>query len=489
MGTLVTREAASTLVPSYLADDEKGLHVPEYTLLTGSTGLLGRYLLRDLLLAEKKLVVVVRPGNDQTVQYRIETILQHWEHESGKALSRPIYMAGDVTEPLLGLDAPAIDWVTEHCTAIIHSAASLTFLTEGDGEPWRTNLDGTRHVLELCRATNIHELHYISTAYVCGMREEVIYETELDCGQTFRNDYEQSKLQAEKLVRGDEFITNLTVYRPAVIAGDSQSGYTNTYHGLFMYLKIMSILARSVEPDSDGVRRTEIQLHLNGDEQRNVIPVDWAAAVISHIFCTPTAHGQTYHLAPQVRMTPRDMIAAGYSYFNSTGVEFIGPTAAVQSDGSDMKRHAYDNSTLYRDYEYSDPIFDTTNLEKYAAHLPCPVIDESMLHRFMSFGEQDRWGKRRPRALKPWFDVAEFLTSAVVESLGGDSRWQMLGLDLIGPGGGQWTLALSDDRLVAAEPGICEACEEVFTLPTQVFAAIAQRNISTNPRALLTAIC
>lgn len=403
-------------------------------------------------------------------------------------LRRPIYLVGDVTEPLLGLDPAAVTWVTEHCTAVIHSAASLTFFAEGDGEPWSTNFDGTRHVLELCHATEIRELHYVSTAYVCGMRESVILESELDCGQSFRNDYERSKLQAEQLVRSDPFITNLTVYRPAVIAGDSRTGYTNTYHGLFMYLKIMSILAQSVEPDANGIRHTEIQLHLTGDEQRNVIPVDWTAAVIAHLVCTPAAHGQTYHLAPDVRMTPRDMIAAGCSYYNSTGVEFIGPAEDTPTNDNDLKRHAYDNSTLYRDYEYSDPIFDTANLKKYAAHLPCSVIDESMLHQFLRFGEQDRWGKRRPLTPKPWFDVATFLMTAVVESSQDLDQCQMLGLDLTGPGGGQWTLTLSGDALIAAEPGICKSCEEVFRLPTQIFAAIAQSKRPTNPREFLVSL-
>lgn len=160
----------------------------DYILLTGSTGLLGRYLLRDLLLAGRRVAVVVRPFKNQPVQHRIEAILQHWEKELGTQLGRPICLAGDVTKPLLGLNDKALDWVAQHCTSLIHSAASLTFLEEGDGEPWRTNLEGTGHVLALCHFAGIRELHYVSTAYVCGMREGTILESELECGQAFRND-------------------------------------------------------------------------------------------------------------------------------------------------------------------------------------------------------------------------------------------------------------------------------------------------------------
>jgi nucleoside-diphosphate-sugar epimerase len=464
------------------------VQVPEYTLLTGSTGLLGRYLLRDLLLAGKRIAVIVRPSESQSVQYRIEAILQHWEKKLGTQLGRPICLAGDVTQPLLGLDEESLDWVAKHCTSLIHSAASLTFLEEGDGEPWRTNLEGTRHVLALCHFADIRQLHYVSTAYVCGMREGTILESELECGQAFRNDYEKSKLQAEQLVRNDKFITNLTVYRPAVIAGDSQTGYTNTYHGLFMYLKIMCILARNTEPGPDGVRRTEVQLHLSGDEQRNVISVDWASAVMCHLFCTPSAHGRTYHLGPRVRMTPRDMISAGCKYFNSTGVEFVGAAEELELDESDLKRHAYDNSTLYRDYEYSDPVFDMTNLHKHASHLPCPEIDESMLFRFMTFGEKDRWGKRRARAPRPWFKAREFFSAVEGHHAISNPPWQVFGLDLIGPGGGQWTLTLQGEQLLAAEPGLAAECEHVYTLPTQVLAAIAGESGHTPSRELFAAL-
>jgi hypothetical protein len=111
-----------------------------------------------------------------------------------------------------------------------------------------------------------------------------------------------------------------------------------------------------------------------------------------------------------------------------------------------------------------------------------------MLHRFLRFGEQDRWGKRSSPTPQPWFDVAKFLTSTVDASQPDHGRWQTIGLDLTGPGGGQWSLTLSGDRLIAAERGICETCEEVIRLPTQVFAAITQSKQPTNPREFLVSL-
>ena len=445
----------------------------DYTLLTGSTGLLGRYLLRDLLLAGQRVVVVARPTSKESVSQRIESILQPFEAELGVLLPRPVCFAGNICEEFLGLDDVPRQWIAEHCSSVLHSAAALKFHEEGDGEPWQTNVGGTRNVLELCRDTGIKKMHYVSTAYVCGLREDRILEDNLDVGQAFRNDYEKSKLEAETMVREDSCLEEVTVYRPAVIAGDSKTGYTNTYHGLFMYLKLMCVLARNTEPGPDGVRHTPLQLSITGDEPRNVVPVDWTSAVICRLFLDSQAHGRTFHLAPDVRLTARQMIEAGYSYFNSYGVEFLGPAKA----GPDnlMERDAFDNSTMYRAYEDSDPEFDTSNVKQFAGDLPCPEIDEAMLHRFMRYGEEDRWGKRRQKPAKVPFEVGEYLEDLLDRDPPVGSEETSVGLDIWGAGGGQWTVVIGNGkRLVALEQGIQSTVDAQWQTTSQEFADYAK---------------
>ena len=142
-------------------------------------------------------------------------------------------LSGDITEPDFGLSESEIAWVSENCGSIMHSAAILEFYgKDRAGEPWRTNLNGTQNMINLCRRTGIKDIHYVSTAYVAGYQTQPVLESTLDVGQSFRNDYEESKFCAEKLVREIDFADHVTVYRPAVIAGDSRTGYTNTYHGV-----------------------------------------------------------------------------------------------------------------------------------------------------------------------------------------------------------------------------------------------------------------
>ena len=179
-----------------------------YHLLTGATGLLGSYLLRDCLLAGRHMAVLVRPSKLESACQRVETLLRQWELSLGTLLPRPVVLDGDLTKIDLGLDDRTLNWIGRHCTSVFHNAASLVF--RGDDphcEPYLSNIEGTRQMLDLCRRTGIRQFHYVSTAYVCGLRKGRILESDADVGQTPGNVYEKTKLQAEILVRTADFLT------------------------------------------------------------------------------------------------------------------------------------------------------------------------------------------------------------------------------------------------------------------------------------------
>ncbi|MEQ1829647.1 MAG: SDR family oxidoreductase [Pirellula sp.] len=365
-----------------------------FLLLTGATGLLGRYLVRDLLERGERLALLVRGSKKESAKERVEALLGYWEEISGVGLPRPKLLVGDIREPHLGLRESDVDWVAKNCHSVMHSAASLKFFEDGSGEPRLTNIEGTRNMLSLCKAANVRKLHYVSTAYVCGLRQGTIYENELDCDQEFRNDYEKSKLEAETLVRRAGYIDQLTVYRPAVIAGDSQTGYTNTYHGIYLYLRLMAMMVPRQPIGPDGVRTTRLRLPMTGEERRNVVPIDWVSQVMTELYQNREAHGHTFHLAPDECITPKQIIDAGYSYFNSTGIEYVGCKHIDPSTYNSFEIEMLPGFAMYSNYENTDPKFDCANVKRFAPHVPCPPIDEAMLHTYIRYGEEDRWGKR-----------------------------------------------------------------------------------------------
>ncbi|MBC8351967.1 MAG: SDR family oxidoreductase [Planctomycetes bacterium] len=438
----------------------------EYLLLTGSTGLLGRYLIRDLLLGGHRLAVLARPSRRESAADRIEAIMQMWEAELGRLLPRPICLEGDICEEGLGLHASSRKWVADHCSKMLHSAASLAFHADDSGEPYRSNVGGTKNMLALCRETGIRDLHYVSTAYVCGLRGDAAREDELDVGQEFRNDYERTKLEAETLVRQADFLEQLTVYRPTVISGDSKTGYTNTYHGLYLYLRLMAILVPQQGLDADGRRYTPIRLPMTGDERRNVVPIDWVSEVITHLFQTPEAHGHTFNLAPEKCLTPRQIIDAGYKFFDSTGVQYVGDQVVDPGTFNRFESEFLSSIGMYDNYKATDPTFDCTNLKKFAGHFPCPVIDESMLHQYIRFGQEDRWGKRKAPKTHVDISMGEYL-EAVSGGLFEDAMNRTtritadaapdelrVALDVSGAGGGQWSLDFQGKMLLRVEPGL-----------------------------------
>ncbi len=452
-----------------------------YLLLTGGTGLLGRYLIRDLFFRGQKLALLVRSSKRESAQQRIESIMQFWEHESNRLLPRPVILEGDLLKPTLGLDAESIRWVARHCSEVVHSAASLVFHADGTGEPWTTNLEGTRNTLSLCEAACIRSLHYVSTAYVCGLRSGTILEAELDCGQEFRNEYEHSKLQAETLVRANSSIDKLTVYRPAVISGDSRTGYTNTYHGIYLYLRMMAMFVPHQPIDPNGARSVQLRLPSTGDERRNVVPVDWVSQVMTRLLLDPEAHGRTFHLAPNQCLTPRELIDGGCSYFNSTNVDFIGYQPIDPRTFNALEAQVLPGIAMYQEYESTDPHFDCTNLKRFAGDLPCPVIDEAILHKYLQFGEKDRWGKRRLKC--PSFDSFAWdrLQRSCVWNIGLQPQGRaILGIDLIGPGGGQWTIVIDSEGEFACLPGLDDRSESLLRLKVADFVEIVgdSQNVS-----------
>ncbi|MGC3966426.1 MAG: SDR family oxidoreductase [Pirellulales bacterium] len=372
------------------------------TFVTGATGLIGRYLMRDLLEAGHQLCLLVRPSKKQSAAQRIDQLLQMWERQMDRSLPRPHVVAGEVTQPGLGLSAEARSWVKANCDSVLHNAAVLEFYgSDRAGEPWLTNFTGTQNLLEACDSLGLRQMHYVSTAYVSGDRAGPILEDEFACGQGFRNDYEESKFFAEKAVRDAGFFEKTTVYRPAVVAGDSLTGYTSTYHGLYLYLRLIAMMMPEQPPDADGVRRFRARWNCTGNEFRNIVPVDWVSTVMSRIFSTPEAHGGTYHLSPRNPITLRQLVDYIGSYFNSTGVEFAGDQQVSPDEMNDIEREGHAAIAIYQSYLTTDPRYDTRNLDRFAADLPCPDLDEAMIHRFIAYGEEDRWGKRRQQASMP----------------------------------------------------------------------------------------
>src|SRR3954453_17135888 len=258
----------------------------QYLFLTGATGLVGRYLLRDLVAAGVPVAAMGRPGKGRAA---IESIMRMWEAEAGRSLPRPVVIEGDLCLPEVVPDTEQRQWVARHCDRILHCAASMTFREDKNGEPFRTNNGGMESILEFCRASGIRKFHHVSTAYICGLRTGWIHERDIDLGQENGNVYEGSKLAAEKMLRAADFLDERTIYRPASVVGDSRTGYTTSSHGFYLPLHLAYLIADKIPTYLMGERFFRL-LGLRGDEGKNLVPVDWLSAAIVHLVTHPEHH-------------------------------------------------------------------------------------------------------------------------------------------------------------------------------------------------------
>ncbi len=430
----------------------------KYHLLTGATGLLGRYLLRDLTLAEVPLAVMVRPSKLESAVGRIETAMSHWENQLGRALVRPVVLEGDITQAGCGLSSSDRAWLSHYADTAIHSAASLTFYADdAAGEPWRSNIHGTRQILDLCRRTGIRKFHHVSTAYVCGRRRDRIQEDELDVGQEPSNDYEASKIIAEKEVRGADFIDTLTVHRPSIIVGDSHTGFTTSYHGFYTPLRLVHTLVTSLPWEVIAQGDWLGSLQLKGDERKNLVPVDWVSAAMSAVIARPKLHGQTYHLTNPRPATVADMLAA-------IGAAVLPFAKTAQKANADLAESAErmmesfrDQMKVYQSYWSDDPTFDSSRTEAALPNLPCPEVDQSMMDLLVQFAIEKNfgWPRETPvpckvpvlECLSPWLQAGQQQALA-------SRNFRYVSLRVSGNGGGQWHLILEDGRFVGAGTGL-----------------------------------
>ena len=367
-----------------------------YTLFSGSTGLLGSYLLRDLLLQDVPLAVIVRPTKKLSAEARVEALVADWETVVGRTLPRPVVFAGDLTKADCGLDAEAREWIRTHCDQLLNNAASLSFRNaDREGEPWRTNVNGTRCLLDLARSVGIRHVHHVSTAYVCGLRYDRVLEDDLDVGQEFGNDYELSKVEAEQMVRQADCFDTATIYRPSIIVGDSQTGYTSTYHGFFAALRIGHTLLTRVPVGATSGRALLKLLGIDPDASKNFVPVDWVAAVVARGVCSAEARGKTLHVTHPAPL-PMSFVAEVVQEAVETYSIAASPDDPDRCDEAWFAENMRTQLDVYQRYFRNDPTFDRTHMLQIAGDIPCPALDEDSLMRMSKFAISHDFGKHPP---------------------------------------------------------------------------------------------
>lgn len=262
--------------------------------LTGATGFMGAFCLRDLLLhAEvRQVICLVRGQNNDEAMQRIKENMTKYGLWQPAFYSRITALAGDLAQPQLGLDKLNYQRLAKDCDVIFHIAAHISFI-----EPYQThrpvNVSGAINILRLAVDSKAKPLHYVSTIATTGPAGLLFpvsrfYEDD-DLmphweGMKYTLGYIQSKWVTERLMwhakaRG----IPLSVYRPGFMMTDSVTGVGNPED--FMWRMIKGCINTGAYPLLPG-------------DRKELIPVDYASAALMSIASDNSRLGQIYHLIP-----------------------------------------------------------------------------------------------------------------------------------------------------------------------------------------------
>ena len=146
--------------------------------LTGATGFVGRFLLRDLLQQDKSRVVhcLVRATDADQGFERVCGAMQQagiWDESFGLRLR---VWAGDLVENRFGLAPSDFAGLCQQIDAVYHVAADVA-LAASYANVRTINVEGLRSVLDLCLSLRFKHLFFMSTLgvfpqYFCGFAKE-----------------------------------------------------------------------------------------------------------------------------------------------------------------------------------------------------------------------------------------------------------------------------------------------------------------------------
>jgi thioester reductase-like protein len=262
-------------------------------LLTGFPGFIASRLLKRLARGGSRFLLLVQPAFAERA--RAEVI--HIAEQTGRSVSDFQLLPGDITQPDLGLSNADLETARSHASVLFHLAAVYDLAVTRD-VAIRVNLEGTRNVNQMAQSLpHLHHYHYVSTCYVAGKRKGVIYEHELQHDAGFRNYYEETKYLAEMEVGELKSELPITIHRPSVVCGDSQTGETAKYDGIYYLihylLKWPSLLSVF------NIGNTEVSL--------NLVPVDFVVEAMSALARDPLSVGQTVQIADPHPLTTREL--------------------------------------------------------------------------------------------------------------------------------------------------------------------------------------
>lgn len=234
--------------------------------VTGATGFIGKRLVKKLLARRGSTVHFLMREESAA---KLPDLLAYW----GVSKTRAIPVYGDLTSKKLGVASDVIKSLKGQIDHLYHLAAVYDLGADEEAQV-AVNIEGTRSMVEFAQAIDAGHVHHVSSIAAAGLYEGVFREDMFDEAENLDHPYFMTKHESEKIVR-KECKRPWTVYRPALVVGDSTTGEMDKIDGPYYFFKLIQRMRQILPPwmPSIGLEGGRI----------NIVPVDFVVDALDHI--------------------------------------------------------------------------------------------------------------------------------------------------------------------------------------------------------------
>ena len=359
-------------------------------LLTGVTGFVGTAVaVRILERSDRQIVALVRAADRRDAAQRVRAALGEVVAPDllDAYAARCAAVPADLLSDGLGLRHGDREEIARRCDEVIHCAASVSF-----DQPLElaraVNAAGAARIAELAtriaqRGDGLRRVVHVSTAYVAGDRTGVFGEDDVTRDIPFRNTYEETKHEAEQLLRAWQPRLPLQIVRPSIVVGERSTGWTRSFNVLYWPLKMF---ARGRLPVVPAV----------ADSPVDVVPVDYVADTVLGLEGAPFG---TYHaVAGPHASTVAEVIDMAAARFGVPAPEIVDPGVieeALTRPMGEAQRRALEQARVFFPYFRLGVRFD----DRWARGMleprgvACAPLD-TYFDTLMDFAQRAAWGGR-----------------------------------------------------------------------------------------------
>lgn len=376
-------------------------------ILTGATGFLGAFLMAGLLERGYHVTVLGRPSKDMRLTDRLSRLTHWFSIDPRDKLSA---IEADFSKKHLGLDDKTYGNLCANAARIIHCASDTSFAERNRKQVMNTNVASLDSLLDLVVDSRAEHLYYVSTAYACGKSEGICMETPVT-NRSFNNVYEESKAQAEEVIRRSCEVSGvpLSILRPSIVYGHSQTGKSLKFNALYYCVKSMSFIRDIFVKDirqgggrsrkwgfhleDEGILYLPLKIYLSNRGSVNLIPIDYFVATVLSIIGHSGTAG-IYHITSD---NPPDITTlAEYSehFLGIRGIQILWNQSGKNPDPNPAEELFEKLFEQYIPYLSDDRTFDQSHTKSISQGAFAPPFTYQIFENCMAYAVACEWGSR-----------------------------------------------------------------------------------------------